>query len=427
MIDLTKHEKKIPSFRFVPAISVAVGELINLNKKDRKKVRTVKEMEDKCGKSFKFWNKDTNPIFYYPNFLITGGHFFKKSQVHLNEFQLFEKDKSNQLIVGDSGGHQIAVGALKYTDDIRQNILDFLENNSNFGIQLDIPTHKNSDFKFSLEKTTENIKYFHENRQNKTSFVNVLQGRSLQEIQQWYDSVSKYQFEGWAVASFDKSITKLLLKIIVLLENKEFENKDYKLLHILGTSRLNFMPLIYVIQEEIRKINPNITVSIDSSQPTRNRINGTLLEGWNKSARGLTLRDVTVTNRWNDDLLKKANLDAPFYVRSPVVNALDIRLKDVFAVGSEWNQYEWSPYHNTYIMIKAKHYIDRVMHTNFDAIMDDCIHPKLSLFVKMIREIFNSSKPLKTFNKYKHVLSIESAFNGTESNKAIENTITEMF
>jgi hypothetical protein len=428
MKDLSKHEKAIPSFRLIPAISVAVGELCG-QKEERRNLISVKEMEERMGKSFKFWNKDSNPVFYYPNFLITGGHFFKKDRAYLDQFQLFQKDRKEQLIIGDSGGHQIAVGTIKFSPEIRDKILDFLEENSNYGVQLDLPTHKDAPYTFdyALENSLANIKYFHENRRGHTDFINILQGRSEKEIRSWYDAVAKYEFEGWSVASFDNSISKLMLKIAILLENKAFNNLDFKLLHVLGTSRLNFMPLLYTIQEEIRKINPGMTLSIDSSTPTRLRINGNLLEGFNRSARGLTLKTISVTKNWEEHLKKESNLDAPFYVRSPIVNALKIRMRDVFELDSNWNQYEWSPYHNTYVLIDIKHYIDRIMFTGSSEIMNDAIHPKLSLFVDIIREIFNSSSPMKVYYKYKHILGSESAFNGSEGGTERNTNLQEIF
>ena len=75
----------------------------------------------------------------------------------------------------------------------------------------------------------------------------------------------------------------------------------------------------------------------------------------------------------------------------------------------------------------SKHYIDKIMYTGSSKIMDDAIHPKLSLFVQIIREIFNSSDPISVYYKYKHILGSESAFNGAEGNGTKNTNLKELF
>ena len=66
----------------------------------------------KNGKSFRFFVEDEAP-FYYPDFLVSAGTH-KSKPFH----DTFKYDLTKGIRMGDSGGYQLATGAIKYTEGI---------------------------------------------------------------------------------------------------------------------------------------------------------------------------------------------------------------------------------------------------------------------------------------------------------------------
>jgi hypothetical protein len=72
---------------------------------------------------------------------------------------------------------------------------------------LDVPTgpllRKGYKFKSHadcLKTTMDHLDFFHKKRRPcKVKFLNVLQGNSPAEADDWYDNVKTYPFEGWAI------------------------------------------------------------------------------------------------------------------------------------------------------------------------------------------------------------------------------------
>ena len=111
------------NFIYYPSLSA--GSMVSAFKKNTK-------FED--GTTCRFFSKEYPEEWRHPYFLITAGHHFKKmdfrDQIGLDD---------EVLVFGDSGGYQIATGALKYSNDLREKIFHWLEANSDVAANLDIP------------------------------------------------------------------------------------------------------------------------------------------------------------------------------------------------------------------------------------------------------------------------------------------------
>ena len=96
------------SKKFIYYPSLSAGSMVSAFKKDAK-------FED--GTTMRFFSKDYPEEWRHPYFLITAGHHYKKmdfrQQIGLDD---------DVLVFGDSGGFQIATGALKWDSTIREKI-----------------------------------------------------------------------------------------------------------------------------------------------------------------------------------------------------------------------------------------------------------------------------------------------------------------
>ena len=234
--------------------------------------------------------------FTYKYGLYSAGH----AQLDLNksvlqESMIQQRDRNNTMILGDSGGYQIGKGVLKFdwldfegksATKTRQQILDWLELTADWSMMLDVPTwacdHIHSPktglktFDDCLDKTKFNNKFFLDNRQGYTKFLNVLQGGDWDTAEKWYNGVKEFSdpavwgdkaAEGWAMGGANMCKMDITLKRLMTLRDEGLlTGKDW--MHFLGTAQLDWAVYLTSIQRQIRKhINENFTVSFDCASP----------------------------------------------------------------------------------------------------------------------------------------------------------------
>ncbi len=183
-------------------------------------------------------------------------------------------------MIADSGGYQIANDRLQIKSDAdRHRILKWIENTADVAMTLDVPTGPlisnpgAYQFKTSgecLTATLEHLDYFHRHREpGKVRFLNVLQGNTPAEADQWYDAVKSYKFEGWAFGGqLRHNFYQLCRRILIMADQNQLQNKHW--IHILGTNELDTAVLLTALQRAInRTINPNLRISFDTSTPFR--------------------------------------------------------------------------------------------------------------------------------------------------------------
>ena len=102
----------------------------------------------------RFYSSDFPAEYRHNYFLLTAGHFYKKKGIR-KEWGL-----EDTFVMGDSGGYQIATGAIKWSTAIRQEIFEWLEDNSDVALNIDIPPFANYLGKYEecLEISYDNFK-----------------------------------------------------------------------------------------------------------------------------------------------------------------------------------------------------------------------------------------------------------------------------
>lgn len=244
-----------------------------------------------------------NSYFHYKYSLYSAGHAERRlDRCDKKEPMIHERNREKTIIVGDSGGFQIATGAIKLDwatvkgpdgDRLREEILRYLEHTADWSMTLDIPalaaapplSAKTGLTKFedALDITEHNLQYFIKHRiPGKTKFLNVLSGSTLENSQEWYKRVIPYSnpdvieamgysrdrtLEGWAFAGVNiRNMKTVLERILNLRGDNMLAGKDW--IHFLGIGRLDWACYLTTIERTLRKHdNPNINISFDAASP----------------------------------------------------------------------------------------------------------------------------------------------------------------
>jgi len=255
---------------------------------------------------------DKDSYYHYPWGLYSAGHAqLDLSKADADDKMVQQRDRTKNVILGDSGGFQVATGVIKMdwsnakdpNDPERlalcEKILRWLEKTSDWSMILDVPSsasgfysHKTglTEQQDTIDITVLNIDYFMKNRvPGATKFLNVLSGNDEDGSDTWYNSVIKFSdpkyvaetygdanrtLEGYAFAGNNKSNMYLALKrLLDLSRGGMLDGKDW--IHFLGTGKLNWACFLTSIQRQLRKhYNPNITLSFDAASPFVNTAYG---------------------------------------------------------------------------------------------------------------------------------------------------------
>lgn len=188
------------------------------------------------------------------------------------------RDRNCTVLIGDSGGFQIAHGSLNINSDKDVlKILRWQEEHADYAMTLDVPTgfvgrstYKYKNMNDCLQTTLQYLDLYQQNRASSSvSFLNVLQGNTVRDADIWYDTVKPFEFEGWAFAGpLRHNFFYLCRRIIIMADEGQIQNKKW--IHVLGTCELFAAVLLTTLQRAInRHINPNLRISFDTSSPTR--------------------------------------------------------------------------------------------------------------------------------------------------------------
>lgn len=218
----------------------------------------------------------TNDVFRISHAMASAGQFLTNTKPSI----ISQRDRSRTLIIGDSGGYQVATGKLNIDElGMRMRILRWLEGNSDIAMTLDVPTAGLGKPGFAyrsydecLEATIGNLEFFQEHRDKSrsTCFLNVIQGNTVDESVNWYEAVRDYDFEGWAVAGVLRNDIYHLCRLILRMHHDgKLEGKRW--FHVLGTNELGTAVLLTALQRAVqRHLGHNIRFSFDTSTPFRN-------------------------------------------------------------------------------------------------------------------------------------------------------------
>lgn len=246
--------------------------------------------------------QEKGDLFSYKWALYSAGHAMldpEKSDV--GESMVQKRDRSKTVIVGDSGGFQAATGVLKWPwkpkknqsdldwhadqDAFRMSILRWLEHTADWSMIFDFPPGGIDRFGYDektgiakhpglksyedcLKGSIENAQFFIKHRrEGATKFLNVLQGRNMQEGDEWWDICKDWPFESFAFANIQgHSIALNLRRMIIMRDSGYLEGRDW--LHYLGNGKIKASCSLTNIQRALRKyVNPNVTLSYDAASP----------------------------------------------------------------------------------------------------------------------------------------------------------------
>ena len=226
----------------------------------------AKNVKLKNDLSIRFYSDEFPEKYRHTDILITAGHHFKKDD-YKNDLGLTDKN----LVMGDSGGYQIASGAIKWDMSIRERIFKWLEHNSDIAMNLDIPPKIKYEgmYEECLKISKDNFKYFADNQSGNTDFLNVVQGTNDLEYINWYNEMKEYPFQGWAVGGGGRNVFAFMSGVMSLLQGGEHLKDTNKYFHILGISKVKDFLMLNQLQKSLNEVDSKVVVTTDSSSPDR--------------------------------------------------------------------------------------------------------------------------------------------------------------
>lgn len=245
-------------------------------------------------------------LFYYHWCLYSAGH----ANLDLNkqddsEDMFRNRNRNTSWVLGDSGGFQIGKGVwpANWKDPTcpnaqkkRKQVLAWMDSLMDYGMCLDIPawvarspagrkaTGINS-YSDAVAGTYINNDWFINNRNGNCKFLNVLQGETHSDAEDWYQRMKKYcdpkqygdrAFNGWSMGGQLMCSPTLALKAIIWMRRDGLlEKGQHDWMHFLGTSKLEWAVFLTAIQRAVRKHhNENFTISFDCASPFLATANG---------------------------------------------------------------------------------------------------------------------------------------------------------
>jgi hypothetical protein len=256
------------------------------------------------------WLNSQKALFPYRWSLYSGGHAnLDLTKQDWSEDMVRNRDP-NTLMLGDSGGFQIAKGLWEgdwkansgcpKAQARREAVLKWLDGIADYGMTLDIPTWVIHDKKASracgistlqeaVDATRFNNEFYMRHRRGINNggmrVLNVLQGANHDDAEQWYQTMKDYcdpvkypdtHFNGWSMGGQNMCDVELVLKRLVALRyDNLLQQGVHDWMHFLGTSKLEWAVLLTVIQRAVRRhVNPAFTISFDCASPFLATANG---------------------------------------------------------------------------------------------------------------------------------------------------------
>jgi hypothetical protein len=367
------------------------------------------------GRELNIFQKD-NGCYFYPYALTSAGHAnLDIDHAALNDREgIFRtRDRSNSVIVGDSGGYQIGKGILKFdwknfeseeNNILRMKILKWLESIADLSMTLDVPVWGIDEglegvetFEDCLEKTMINHDFFIKHRTpGATRFMNILHGRNKAEGDLWWDAAKDLPFEGWAFAGVNMCNFELIMRRLIIMRDEGYLDKERNWIHFLGVSRLTSACAFSAIQRNIRKhVEPTFTISYDASSPFLSTAHGRWYTKLTYSQNNMNYTMDQVID--NKDLYQSK---LPFPLLTPIgkkltMGDLSVKGHDVDSKSSwdSWS-YMFIMNHNMYMHIRGINEANTLYQLPRPHAADYIV-PEVLEFRDLCEEIFTTSKPME--------------------------------
>tara|TARA_Y100001973_G_scaffold60236_1_gene88603 strand:+ start:806 stop:2011 length:1206 start_codon:yes stop_codon:yes gene_type:complete len=360
-----------------------------------------KDFRFKNGMTCRFYSDEMEEQYKHNEVLITAGAHFKTDGYR----EALGLTKDN-LVMGDSGGYQIASGAMKWDVKHRDRIFRWLEENTDIAMNLDIPPRLKYQGKYAecLQISKENFKYFSDNQTGATQFMNVIQGDDEYTYMNWYNEVKDFDFLGWGIGGCGGSLYRFMSGVLALVNGKEHLKDSTKVVHILGTSKIRDFFMLSQLAKSFSDVGSNALITTDSSSPDRAVVFGTFVTDYSLKRGSFESINFPNEKHQGEAVMKEfAQLSDQSW---PRMTSFDDKLAETIT----WNDVvEWNPYctigmrmHNFYLYKKAisqiEHYIN-----GHDYILKQVVDKDTYTVLKSIDEMVKSDKPIQVFEKYKHL------------------------
>ena len=331
--DLTQKQKDYAVF--LPALSSFYSRDVSKQQLDFNYIDPARVPQDfENGVEGLNWMNKNEGYFTYHWSLYSAGH----ADLNLNKIggrddMVRNRNRKNAFVLGDSGGFQIGKGVWEgnwkdpncpQAAKKRKQVLEWMDAYMDRGMILDIPAWVArspagqqatgiTTYAEAVAGTSINNEYFMQNRNGNCKFLNVLQGETHAEADDWYEQMKHYcdpkqhaqPFEGWAMGGQNMCDVHLALRRIVALRfDGLLEPGLHDWMHFLGTSKLEWATLLTDIQRAVRKYhNENFTISFDCASP------------FLASANGQIYYDVTIEDRSKWSYLMQPSIDDKKYAK----------------------------------------------------------------------------------------------------------------
>ena len=371
----------------------------------------AKNVKLKNDLSIRFYSEEFPEKYRHTDILITAGHHFKKDD-YKNDLGLTDKN----LVMGDSGGYQIASGAIKWDMSIRERIFKWLEHNSDIAMNLDIPPKIKYEgmYEECLKISKDNFKYFADNQSGNTDFLNVVQGTNDLEYINWYNEMKEYPFQGWAVGGGGRNVFAFMSGVMSLLQGGEHLKDTNKYFHILGISKVKDFLMLNQLQKSLNEVDSKVVVTTDSSSPDRAVVFGSYYHSYD--FKKPAFRSINVPKY--DDSFKDQ-----VFKHLPVTTEFD---REYLREALTWDDtVEWKGQctmairlHNFMVFKEAIEKAEYYVYSH-DYIKKQILSNDMYELLESIDAMVKSDKPREVFEKYKPLFKRLS--NVKSENETIEN------
>jgi hypothetical protein len=241
-----------------------------------------------------FWKKG-NKLWHHPYVLHSVGGY-KVGTTPDNA--VTRRGRTDGVLIGDSGGFQIGKGTLKGMNtlrvgmtgddacaawreayDVRVWILNWLETHTNYAMTIDMPLWAkgepaspfyNCTEDQLIQLTVENLQFIDSHRQNRTEWLNVIQGSNMAAIKKWWAAVKWFKGGGYALSSSAGKMSGLgaVIEPLLLMRDEQAFEQGQSWVHMLGVSTAPWAIMFTALQRALRNTaNPDLRISYDSSSP----------------------------------------------------------------------------------------------------------------------------------------------------------------
>ena len=349
-----------------------------------------KDLEVAPGVPYRFWDDRVPEEWRYKYFLMTAGHLYKKQEIRKTW------GLEDTLVFGDSGGFQIATGALKWDMALRDQIFEWLEANSDIACNIDIPPRVTYEGRFqeALDVSLDNFKYFENKQTGKTKFLNVVQGSNPVEFKFWYDTVKDMQFGGWCIGS-SRRLVDFMYVLALMLKEKEFDKKYNTWVHLLGISKVSDFFVLAQMQKLMNKYTDNrITISTDSSSPGQYPIFGQMV--WSPNWKDQVFNMLYFPKDGSNLNYPKTG-HVPSLVNHPGVPHLTWDILENYSTEAVTRL----TYHNLYMYIYTAENVEKLVNDCPLEILAELIPNDLIQILRSMEEMFESSDPIAVYERYR--------------------------